>query len=648
MRLRTLAATAVAVVAVTAPASASVKPGLEGRACVRGTDATTAAARLYGPGTHAAGSSRVAGLETVLALEPFIAPGTRHRMIPLPGRFCDAEAGLNLAWKALGRRVGNGAALARAYARLAAAPYFDRTRVRSIRSAGGVHRIRTHARTNGVVAEWVVVTDGKGIRTAKWSAVKFGVPPLVGEIEGLTALVGAAERYLRAADGLLTARRGLPTSERAVPGARPLGLKYRGSDGFTFLISVGDTGATIDPGVDVGFGQADRLRDIRDMIGENYEEFLGWGFTAGWAPPVLHTPLGTAPLPNAKAGTGYVYVNGVNSLYCQACVYIADDFQIHILSHFDKALPVLGFKYPGRSTRDAMSDVIGHEMFHNFQNRYVKPTSTGRRTPGVYSEGTARTQETLHSYSKVSHQPDSLVIGDHNNVLFEGNDCKSSFTLGGFDDIPGGFIASTPYDDALAAGPFDTSLGQSYGACHFWMRFYGTYGARPFVKLITEGAALGATLGPDEEERADAEKVLRATEHATGAPFLEAQGIWLRGLITGKHMSWGPLLAGTGPVLDWGPLMDRWTPSTLAVGESVTRTLANGGVMAVKVTGATRPTVGDGARLIVLRDSDAGATLSYPDNGALVAAPAAGESVYVMAGRRAADPQETTLTLGAP
>jgi hypothetical protein len=80
----------------------------------------------------------------------------------------------------------------------------------------------------------------------------------------------------------------------------------------------------------------------------------------------------------------------------------------------------------------------------------------------------------------------------------------------------------------------------------------------------------------------------------------------------------------------------------------MTRTLANGGVMAVKVAGATRPTVGDGARLIVLRDSDAGAALSYPAAGELVAAPATGESVYVMAGRRAADAKETTLTLGAP
>jgi hypothetical protein len=647
MGIRAFAAAFVAAVVVAVPANAAVKPGLEGPACVNGTNAARAAVQLYGPGTSVAGRSRVGRLETVLAIEPFIAPGTRHRMIPLPGRFCDAEAGLNVAWKALGRKVGSGAALARTYARLAAAPYFDGTTVRSVRSAGPVHHVRTHALTNGVVADWVIVTDAQGIRSAKWVATRFAVPPLRGEIEGLTARAGASERYLRSAGGLLAAKRGLPLSARdaATPAAS---LSYRTSDGFTIIISAGDTGQDVDPGVDTGVALVDRLRDFRNIVAENYEEFHQWGFDAGWAAPQLHSPVVSAPLPTAGEKTGYVYVDGVNSLYCQACVYIADDFQIHILSHFDQALPALGFKYPGASPHDVMSDILGHEMFHNFQNRYVKPTSTGRSVPGIYSEGTARTQETLHSYSQISHQPDSLVIGDHNNVALEGNDCKSSFTLGAFDEIPGGLIASTPMEDALAAGPFDTTFGQAYSACHFWMRFYGTYGGPTWVKLVKESAPLGATLAPGEESRPDAEKVIRAVEDATGAPFLESQGVWLRGLITGKDMSWGPLDAGTGPVLDWAPLMDRWTPSTHAVGDSMTRTLASGGVMAVKVTEATRPTVSDGAALIVLRDSDAGATLSYPANGDLVAAPAAGESVYVMAGRRAVDPKETTLTLGAP
>ncbi|MEA2170522.1 MAG: hypothetical protein QOF76_3822, partial [Solirubrobacteraceae bacterium] len=187
MGFRALAAAAVAAVVVAVPASASARPGLEGPACVNGTDAAQAAVALYGPGTTVAGRSRVGRLETYLALEPFIAPGTRHRMIPLPGRFCDAEAGLNLAWKALGRRVGDGTAIARAYARLAAAPYFDGTTVESVRSVGPLHHVRTHARTNGVVADWVIVTDRGGVRTAKWAAVRFAVPPLRGEIEGLTA-----------------------------------------------------------------------------------------------------------------------------------------------------------------------------------------------------------------------------------------------------------------------------------------------------------------------------------------------------------------------------------------------------------------------------------------------------------------------------
>lgn len=616
-------------------------PGLERQACVSAASAEAAAVALYGPGTEVMRRDRVAGLETVLVHEPFIAPGTRHRMLPVRGRFCDAESGLNTAWKATGRKVGNGSALARAHARLAAAPYFDRTTVRSIRSVGGVHHIRTHALTNGVVADWVVVTDASGVRTAKWATAAFAVKPFVAQIEGLTARMGASERYVRSAGGALVAQRGLPTMQRDKQAAPAASLTYTTPDGFTIVISAGDTKQNVDPGMPTGVALIDRLRDIRDMVEENYEEFYGWGFRANWAPGKTRAVVLQANgLPAGPAKTGYVYVNGTSSAYCQACVYIADDFQVHILSHFDEALVALGFDYPAGKEREAFSNVMGHEIFHNFQNNYVKPTSTGRSTHGFYSEGTARTQETLHEYAEVSFQPDSLVIGDSNNVLFEGNDCKSSIRFG--DDMGIGIASS--YDDAMAAGPFADI--NTYAACHFWMRFYGTYGADVYPKLVTEGAPIGATV-PQGQTRPASEKAVLAAEYATGRPFIEAQGAWMRGLVTGKYMKWGPLL-GNGPVLDWGTLMDRWTPSTLAAGGSVTRTLANGGVMGVKVTGATRPTANADAGLFVIRDSAADATLSYPANGDLVAAPAEGESVYVFAARRKVASAPVTLTLGAP
>ena len=88
--------------------------------------------------------------------------------------------------------------------------------------------------------------------------------------------------------------------------------------------------------------------------------------------------------------TGYVYINDATSAYCQACVFIADDFQIHFITGVREFLTALGYDYGDASDRDVLADVLGHEMLHDWQNNYVKPTSSGRSVPGSYSEGTAR------------------------------------------------------------------------------------------------------------------------------------------------------------------------------------------------------------------------------------------------------------------
>src|SRR6187551_853030 len=119
--------------------------------CASGS-AAHAGVALFGSGTELARTDRVAGLRTALVLEPYIAPGTRHRLIAIPGGWCDAEKAFNRAWAANGRSFADGAAVAAAYAQLAAAPYFDQTKVTAQNTVGSAHVVTTHALTNGVVA----------------------------------------------------------------------------------------------------------------------------------------------------------------------------------------------------------------------------------------------------------------------------------------------------------------------------------------------------------------------------------------------------------------------------------------------------------------------------------------------------------------
>ena len=599
--------------------------GQAAAACVDG-DAATAGTALYGNGTEVTGTATVAGLRTALALEPYIAPGTRRRLVEAGGRWCAAETALNRAWRAEGRAVGDGRSLAAAYARLAAAPYFDETTVTAQRSVGGLHTITTHSRTNGVTAAWVIRTDADGIRSARWRATGFAVKPFTAEPEGLTALDGATESYVRTAGGLLEAERGLPTRADMAITAPAATLTYTTPEGYAIHIVAGDTRQMPDSGTDTGTYEVDKLqlRTVRKAIAENYQEFYDWGFRAAWSPPRTRAVLLNAPAQVPVADkTGYVYMNDGTAVYCIACVFIADDFQIHMNSEAEEALAALGYSYPAGREYDAYSNILGHEMFHNWQNNYVKPTSTGRSTPGSYSEGTARFQESLHGYSDVSHQKGSLVYAN------DANGCNGALPA--------------PPDAALAGGVFQTP---SYSACQFFMPWYASAGQTALVDLVRTGMPAGATV-PAGTQRGNATKVILGIEAATGRRYVESAAIWARGLITGEGMVYGSPLGTLAP-RDWGAFLERWRPAFRPVGGSLARSLSNGGIMGIEVDGAFRPSATPGADLAVVRDTEAGSELSYPANGELVAGPAAGERIYLIATRAEATAKSITLTAGTP
>ena len=609
----TAALAALIVLALTGSAEAAT-PG-----CVPGS-ARAAGAALFGRGTELARFDTVSGLRTALVLQPYIEPGTRHRLIAVDGGWCDAETAFNRAWRADGRRVGDGAAMAAAYARMAAAPYFDQTTVTSEHSAGPVHLLTTHALTNGVAARWAIVTDGSGVRVARWAETAYAVRPFHAQWEGLTAVGGAHERYTRGAGGLLAPQHGLPRAD--VPAAPGAEVGYTGPDGFRIVVGLGDTRQGVDAGQDTGNTRLDILRMTRDVLGENYQDFYDWGFRADWAPS--QTWVGVVQSPVNLPGpdrTGYVSIDDATSAYCQACVFVADDFQIHFISEVRTFLEALGYSYGTASDRDVLADVLGHEMFHNWQNNYVKPAASGRSVPGSYSEGSARFQQTLHRYAGIEHQPTALLYAN------DANGCNG--------------LAGSPPDADLAKGPWETPV---YEACNYWLGFYGAYGLPALTKLVTTGMAYN----PKATGLTNTTKVVQGIQAATGGPYSATAAAWAAALITGKNLAWGPAVGGA-PVYDWSTYLERWTPTSLAVGSAATRTVANGGVMANRVTGgAFRPAITPGAKLAVVRDSATGTAISFPANGDLVAAPGPGETDYVVGVWPTKGQSAVTITLNQP
>lgn len=583
------------------PAAASAADG-----CVTAGSAERAATALYGAGTEVASRGTIAGLSTALALEPRIAPGTRRRMVRAGnGRWCDATTGFNTAFDGTARDA------AAAYARLAAAPYFDGVTVRDLReTAPGLFTVRTHALTNGIEATWVIAADATGVRTATWSATAFAVKPFRAQTEGLTALPGLSETYDRVAAAQLRPRTGLPTAESARRAAAPGDLlTYTSPDGFRIDISAGDTRVAPDLGTDTGVGPVDALRLTHATVSENFEEFYRWGLRSGWNP----------------SDRGYVYVNDALSLACFACVFIADEFQIHITSEVLTILEALGYSYPEDKRREAYSNVIGHEMFHNFQNRYVKPgpivSTTRKNTSTAYSEGTARFQETLHDYAHASHQPGSLVNAQ------DLNGCNGYDS--GYDDL----------DAGMAVGPFQ---GRAYESCSFWMAWYGEHEFDTFHSLVTRTMPAAAA---ETDQHAEG---VEATENATGRSFTSQLARFAASTLTGDGYRWRVLF--TGQSFDWGEHLERWSPKPLARGASSTRTLSDGGLMGHVLPQSARVTLSGpaGARLIAIRETSRGLQITYPSSGTTLAGSIPGYRSWVLAAWPKGGDADVTLAAKTP
>jgi hypothetical protein len=589
-----IAALALLLLPATAPAA---------QTCVQGGKAA-AAEGLYGAGTEILSTDRFAGLRTALVLEPLVAPGTRHRMIAVPGGWCDATTGFNEATSL------RGAAAASAYARLAAAPFFDGVTVKDVRSVANVHTLTTHAVTNGVVATWVITTDASGVKSATWTATKFAQKPFEAQVEGLTALPDATVSYERAAGGALKASVDIAALARRADDEPGIGVGYTASDNFRLEVSYGDTRTAPQLGQDTGAYEADFIRITQRALAKNYEDFMSWGLTSGWGPD----PAGET--------RGFTYINDALSAYCLACVLIANHFNIHLNSHAHEALEALGYAYPGYSAEQVWTDIIGHEMFHNFQNRYNEPgpvVTTRRRAAGFYyMEGTARLQESFHDYSEMSHQPESLIYAN------DGNGCNG-FDGGGTIHVEG-VTQSPDMDREMVKGPFNTS--RLYSACYFWMPWYARHGWDTLRDLMTRTMPAAIDIAHQNAEG------IAASTAASGDSMLEQlQMFAVHALTGGRGMnSYGAILGG--PVRDWAAHLESWTPDPLERGTPHTRRLQGGGMMANQITETMRVRM-DGPRkeirMFLVRDDGTAASVRRYGGGRI--APKAGERVFVVAAR---------------
>lgn len=575
------------------PASGSPPVG-----CSGGTAAAAARALVH-PGAEVTDVGEVAGFRSALVLEPLVYPGVRHRLIQAGSYWCDA-GGFNSAWRLAGR-PDDALEMASAYVRIAPAAFFDGVTVRSVRAvAPGVVSLETHALTNGITAEWTVTVDAAGVRTATWTTTGLAVRPFTAQWEGVSALPGLRRAYRRAPDGSLAMTQALFSELTAEsPGPFTEGVT---ADEFTIRLSFGDTHASPTPGMDTGNEIVDRPRIILKMLLDNYQEFYDWGLRKGW----IGSPWGQDLLEDV----GYVYFDSAISAYCWACVFIREDFNIHISSAVVQILEALGWEYPDEN--DALANVLGHEMVHNFQNAYYKPTQNNASTSTSFSEGTARFQESIHAYSGVSHQPRSLIYHT------------------GRDDIPGISLAANScngwdgsnIEASFAGGPF---TGKSYNACYFWLSWYPRHGTAGIVDLFEAMH--------DHATRPGHEEVIGALQQATGGTFADDLAAFAQASITGKGYEWAA--PGTEePVRDWGVHLDRWSPAMLE-GTEWSRTIGNGGVTAREIGTGGYASSSDGTLLYVVRDDGATATRTLVDQSDEVAdvvePPAEGERVWLVA-----------------
>jgi hypothetical protein len=558
--------------------------------CASGTPGS-AAAELIHPGAEVAELGRVGGFPSALILEPLVYPGVRHRLVQAGPYWCDAS-GFNAAWRIAGR-ASDAVEMASSYSQIVAAPYFDGVSVRSARQvAPGVVSVSTHALTNGITARWTVLTDASGVSHATWTSTGLGVDPFEAEIEGISASPGLQRSYTRNLDGSLHALQPiLPQMEAAPETVTQATLP----DGFTIKLSYSNSNLSPNAGQDTTVDVVDRPRIIMKMLTDNYNDFLAFGLKKGWT-----------------SDTGTVYFDSDTGVSCFACVYIREQFQIHMFTGVLQVLAALGFEYP--DDKKALSNVLGHEMFHNFQNASYKPDQNGASTSTAFSEGTARFQETLHTYSDVSHQPNSLIysIGREAGglVSLAANSCNGWNTAN--------------VDNDFAAGPFTS---KSYNACYFWLSWYQQHGTSGIADLFAASV--------DHAKKSGHQEVIDTLQQATGGTFADDLAAFAQASITGKGYAWAPP-GKTAPVLDWGQGLDRWTPATLS-GGSVSKTIGNGGVMAREVLsgGTVSSSSAANVSLYVIRDNGTTASRTLIDRfdgvADVVAAPAAGERVWLIA-----------------
>jgi hypothetical protein len=604
-RLLSAACAVLCVGIVTLPASGLdvPLPGAAGAACTTAPLAAAAGA-LLGPAAELVADEG----DTALALVPGVHPGIRQRLVAAGDVWCPAD----LVNTALALRGTTGAVeRATTAAEVLAAAHFDRVTVLDAAevSPGEVH-LTTHALTNGVVADWVVAVDDAGIRSAEWTATRFAVPPLEAQIEGLTALPGATMGYERTPDGRL-----VPTTDVLALGLAQLAddpsptISVTAEDGFTMHVVVGDAtfypqaanslagtglpraygGAAPDPGVDTGDAQVDYLRIMAEGLEVNYADFLDWGYEQGWVDD-----------------EGNLYVDGALSAYCLACVLVSEYFNIHMSRAAHEALGALGYSYP--DTRLALLDIVGHEMFHNLQNAYGKPDTVGGARHNSYSEGTARMQETLHSYSAVSHQPESLVYAN------DTNGCN-------------GWQGSNA-DAAFAAGPL---TGQSYDACYFWLTFYGRYGLEALVELLPRTVDLQG----DRQWGVYDDPILQAARASDpDATLTDVLTAFAASALTGRGYTWGAPADEAAPALDWAAFLDRWEPDgTAGPGDALGATLRDGGMAAFQVReplaiGQTSTAEGHAVALVV--DDGSATTTRTLAPGDVVELPSGGTAWIVL------------------
>jgi hypothetical protein len=514
--------------------------------------------------------------DSALVLTPGVHPGVRSRLVAAGGgAWCPASA-INL----LPDR-GDAVDQAVRAATVLPAAHFDGVTVeRAEEVAPGEVHLRTHALTNGVVADWVVQVDAAGVASARWTAAAFAVRPFEPQMEGLTALPGASLSYARAADGTLSPTTDVLAAARAEQDADPSPtISTTAADGFTMHVVVGDAtfypqaanslagtpfprvygGAGPDAGTDTGDVQVDYLRIMGEALEVNYEDFLSWGFEQGWVDD-----------------EGNLYVDGALSAYCLACVLVSEYFNIHMNRGAHEALAALGYRYP--DARTALVDIVGHEMVHNIQNAYGKPDTARGARHNSYSEGTARFTETIHDYSDVSHQPRSLVYA--NDI----NGCNG--------------WQGTDADAAFAAGPL---TGQSYDACYFWMTFHAAYGVDALVALVagTRGLPSGRPWEVYDEA------ILAAARSVDpDATLVDVLVNFAAMSLTGRDYTWGAPADPDDPPLDWSEFLDRWTPRDAAVAGTNSATLRDGGIAAFEVAGTYEVTdvstaAGHGVALVV-------------------------------------------------